>query len=283
MKILPGGSTVFHPEERGRVMTGSGREGVVLSLVNNKGGVGKTTTAVNLSASLASDGGRVLLVDLDGQGSASRSLGLDREDLYPGVAEAMLEGLSLREAVKGSYIPGLDVLAGSMNLVSTDVFLADVEGREFVLRSALEPALEDYDFIVMDCPTSLGLLTVNALTSSHYIILPVTPDYLGFEGLLNLMEAVDMTREGVGKAAGLLGIVLTLADYRVRVTKDIGEMIRSRFGRLVFNTEIRVNVKLKEAPSHGRSIFDYDGGSRGADDYRRLSAEVQNRIRQDRI
>jgi len=274
---------VFHPEERGRVMTGSGREGVVLSLVNNKGGVGKTTTAVNLSASLASDGGRVLLVDLDGQGSASRSLGLDREDLYPGVAEAMLEGLSLREAVKGSYIPGLDVLAGSMNLVSTDVFLADVEGREFVLRSALEPALEDYDFIVMDCPTSLGLLTVNALTSSHYIILPVTPDYLGFEGLLNLMEAVDMTREGVGKAAGLLGIVLTLADYRVRVTKDIGEMIRSRFGRLVFNTEIRVNVKLKEAPSHGRSIFDYDGGSRGADDYRRLSAEVQNRIRQDRI
>ncbi|HOI82289.1 MAG: ParA family protein [Thermovirgaceae bacterium] len=264
-------------------MTGSGREGVVLSLVNNKGGVGKTTTAVNLSASLASDGGRVLLVDLDGQGSASRSLGLDREDLYPGVAEAMLEGLSLREAVKGSYIPGLDVLAGSMNLVSTDVFLADVEGREFVLRSALEPALEDYDFIVMDCPTSLGLLTVNALTSSHYIILPVTPDYLGFEGLLNLMEAVDMTREGVGKAAGLLGIVLTLADYRVRVTKDIGEMIRSRFGRLVFNTEIRVNVKLKEAPSHGRSIFDYDGGSRGADDYRRLSAEVQNRIRQDRI
>jgi len=283
MKILPGGSTVFHPEERGRVMTGSGREGVVLSLVNNKGGVGKTTTAVNLSASLASDGGRVLLVDLDGQGSASRSLGLDREDLYPGVAEAMLEGLSLREAVKGSYIPGLDVLAGSMNLVSTDVFLADVEGREFVLRSALEPALEDYDFIVMDCPTSLGLLTVNALTSSHYIILPVTPDYLGFEGLLNLMEAVDMTREGVGKAAGLLGIVLTLADYRVRVTKDIGEMIRSRFGRHVFNTEIRVNVKLKEAPSHGRSIFDYDGGSRGADDYRRLSAEVQNRIRQDRI
>ncbi len=274
---------MFHPEERGRVMTGSGREGVVLSLVNNKGGVGKTTTAVNLSASLASDGGRVLLVDLDGQGSASRSLGLDREDLYPGVAEAMLEGLSLREAVKGSYIPGLDVLAGSMNLVSTDVFLADVEGREFVLRSALEPALEDYDFIVMDCPTSLGLLTVNALTSSHYIILPVTPDYLGFEGLLNLMEAVDMTREGVGKAAGLLGIVLTLADYRVRVTKDIGEMIRSRFGRLVFNTEIRVNVKLKEAPSHGRSIFDYDGGSRGADDYRRLSAEVQNRIRQDRI
>jgi len=283
VKILPGGSTVFHPEERGRVMTGSGREGVVLSLVNNKGGVGKTTTAVNLSASLASDGGRVLLVDLDGQGSASRSLGLDREDLYPGVAEAMLEGLPLREAVKGSYIPGLDVLAGSMNLVSTDVFLADVEGREFVLRSALEPALEDYDFIVMDCPTSLGLLTVNALTSSHYIILPVTPDYLGFEGLLNLMEAVDMTREGVGKAAGLLGIVLTLADYRVRVTKDIGEMIRSRFGRLVFNTEIRVNVKLKEAPSHGRSIFDYDGGSRGADDYRRLSAEVQNRIRQDRI
>ena len=283
MKILPGGSTVFHPEERGRVMTGSGREGVVLSLVNNKGGVGKTTTAVNLSASLASDGGRVLLVDLDGQGSASRSLGLDREDLYPGVAEAMLEGLSLREAVKGSYIPGLDVLAGSMNLVSTDVFLADVEGREFVLRSALEPALEDYDFIVMDCPTSLGLLTVNALTSSHYIILPVTPDYLGFEGLLNLMEAVDMTREGVGKAAGLLGIVLPLADYRVRVTKDIGEMIRSRFGRHVFNTEIRVNVKLKEAPSHGRSIFDYDGGSRGADDYRRLSAEVQNRIRQDRI
>jgi cellulose biosynthesis protein BcsQ len=160
---------VFHPKKGERVMTGSGREGSGTVPCQQQGGVGKTTTAVNLSASLASDGGRVLLVDLDGQGSASRSLGLDREDLYPGVAEAMLEGLPLREAVKGSYIPGLDVLAGSMNLVSTDVFLADVEGREFVLRSALEPALEDYDFIVMTVPLRwVFLRSMPDLFALHY-------------------------------------------------------------------------------------------------------------------
>ncbi|NLO56967.1 MAG: ParA family protein [Thermovirga sp.] len=263
-------------------MAGSGNEKVILSLVNNKGGVGKTTTAVNLSAQLARDGKKVLLVDLDGQGSASRSLGLEREDLHPGTAEAMLEGLPIEEAVKGSYIPGLDLLAGSMDLVSTDVFLADVEDREFILRSILWPAADEYDFIVIDCPTSLGLLTVNALTSSDYLILPVTPDYLGFEGLLNLMEAVERTREGIGEAAEVLGIVVTLADYRVRVTRDIGGMIRDRFGRLVFNTEIRINVKLKEAPSRGKSIFDHDNGSTGADAYRRFCREVVNRIRQDR-
>jgi chromosome partitioning protein len=169
----------------------------------------------------------------------------------------MLEGLPIGEAIKGSCIPGLDLLAGPMDLVSTDVFLADVEDREFLLRSILRPEADEYDFIVIDCPTSLGLLTVNALTSSDYLILLVTPDYLGFEGLLNLMEAVERTREGIGEAAEVLGIVLTLADYHI-------------------------NVKLKEAPSRVKSIFDHDNHSTGADAYRRFSREVVNRIRKDR-
>lgn len=256
---------------------------VTVALVNNKGGVGKTTTTVSLAAEFARGGRKVLLVDLDGQGSASRSLGLERKDLHPGVAEAMLEDLPVSEAIKTSYVPKLDILAGSMKLVSTDVFLADVENREFVLRTTLEPAYSDYDFIFMDCPTSLGLLTINALTSADYIILPVTPDYLGFEGLVNLMEAVEKTREGIGEAAELLGILITMADYRVRVTRETGDMIRDRFGRFVFNTEIRVNVRLREAPSYGKSIFDYDGRSHGAEAYTRLAREVVNRIRQDRL
>jgi chromosome partitioning protein len=264
-------------------MSPNGDKAITVALVNNKGGVGKTTTAVSLSTELARGGRKVLLVDLDGQGSASRSLGLDREDLYPGVAEAMLEGLSVRKAIKPSYIPKLDILAGSMNLVSTDVFLADVEKREFVLRNAIEPAVSDYDYIFLDCPTSFGLLTVNALTSADYSILPVTPDYLGFVGLVNLMDAVEKTKDGIGEAAELLGILITMADYRVRVTREIGDMIRERFGRMVFNTEIRTNVRLREAPSYGKSIFDYDIRSHGAEAYSRLAKEVVNRIRQDRL
>ena len=249
----------------------------IIALVNNKGGVGKTTSSVNLAAGIAA-GKRVLLIDLDAQGSASLSLGLTRGDLTPGSAEVLLEGLPIREAIRPSSVKGLDILPGSMALASADLVLSAVAGREVVLKDALTPIRGDYDFTVLDCPPSLGLLTVNALTAADFFIVPVTPDYLSLEGLVNLLDAVERIKKGIGKAAGLLGILLTLADYRLNVTEEIGQMIRGYYGRLVFKAEIRGNVRLKEAPSFGKTIFDYDNGSAGAEAYRQLTKEVLKRI-----
>ena len=250
----------------------------IVAVVNNKGGVGKTTSAVNLSAGIAAGKRRVLLVDLDAQGSASLSLGLTRADLTPGTAEVILDGLPIREAIRPSSVKGLDILPGSMALASADLVLSAVAGREVVLKDALTPIRGDYDFTVLDCPPSLGLLTVNALTAADFFIVPVTPDYLSLEGLVNLLDAVERIKKGIGKAAGLLGILLTLADYRLNVTEEIGQMIRGYYGRLVFKAEIRGNVRLKEAPSFGKTIFDYDNGSAGAEAYRQLTKEVLKRI-----
>ena len=251
----------------------------IVAVVNNKGGVGKTTSAVNLSAGIAAGKKKVLLVDLDAQGSASLSLGLTRGDLSPGSAEVIMEGHPIREAIRPSSVKGLDILPGSMALASADLVLSVVKGREVVLQNALTPILADYDFAVLDCPPSLGLLTVNALTAADFFIIPLTPDYLALEGLVNFMAAVEKIRAGIGgKVAAPLGILLTLADYRLNVTEEIGKMIRGHWGRLVFKTEIRGNVRLKEAPSFGKTIFDYDNGSAGAEAYRQLTKEVLKRI-----
>lgn len=259
-------------------MTARRHKGFTLALVNNKGGVGKTTSAINLAAGMAAEGFRVLLVDLDAQGSASLSLGLSRADLSPGTSEVVLDGLPVRDAVKDTPVKGLAVLAGSMGLASADLSLADISGRETVLKAVLTPILPDYDFLVLDCPPSLGLLTVNALTAADGFVIPMTPDYLAVEGLVNLMEAVARIKTGIGTAAEPLGILLTLCDYRLNVTEEITGMIRRHYGRLVFKTEIKSNVRLKEAPSYGKTIFDYDAGSAGADGYRELTKEVLRRL-----
>lgn len=254
---------------------------MVIALVNNKGGVGKTTSAVSLAAGLAAAGHRVLLADLDAQGSASLSLGIARADLAPSAAEVIMEGKPIREAIRPSGVAGLDILTGGMKLASADLYLADVKGREAVLKAELAPILADYAFIILDCPPSLGLLTVNALTAADRFIVPLTPDYLALEGLVNLLEAVARVRAGMGKAgkaADPLGILLTLCDYRLNATGEIAGMIRRHYGKLVFRTEIKGNVRLKEAPSFGKTIFDYDVGSAGAECYRELTREVLSRL-----
>jgi len=251
----------------------------IIAVVNNKGGVGKTTSAVNLAAGIAAGKRLVLLVDLDAQGSASLSLGLTREDLTLGTAEVILEDHPIREAIRPSTVKGVDILPGSMTLASADMDLSVVKDREAVLKNALKPILGDYDFIILDCPPSLGLLTVNALTAADFFIIPTTPDHLALEGLVNLMDAVEKIRARIGKVATLLGILLTLADYRLNVTEEIGHVIRGYYGRLVFKTEIRGDVRLKEAPSVGKSIFDYANRCIGAEAYRQLTKEVLQRIK----
>ena len=230
-------------------------------------------------AGIAAEGFRVLLADLDAQGSASLSLGLTRADLQPGAAEVLLEGRPIREAIRKSSVAGLDILPGSMALASADLALSDIHGREAVLKVALKPIRSGtYDYVILDCPPSLGLLTVNALTAADFFLVPLTPDYLSLEGLVNLLEAVERIRAGIGTVAAPLGILLTLADARLNVTAEISGMIREHYGRLVCRTVIPGNVRLKEAPSFGKTIFDYDAGSAGAEAYRHLAKEILNRM-----
>jgi chromosome partitioning protein len=259
-------------------MTDKRNNGKIIALVNNKGGVGKTTSAVNLAAGVAATGKKVILIDLDAQGSASLSLGLTRDDLSPGTAEVILEDFPIMEAIQKSLVDGLDILPGAMKLASADLALSMVKGREVVLKSILAPIKKDYDLIILDCPPSLGLLTINALTAADFFIIPLTPDYLALEGLVNFMDAVKKIQAGIGKVAAPLGILLTLADYRLNVTEEISKMIRKHYGQMVFKTEIKGNVRLKEAPSFGKTIFDYDNGSAGAEAYRQLTKEVLQRI-----
>lgn len=254
---------------------------MIIAVVNNKGGVGKTTTAVNLAAALAARKQRVLLADLDSQGSASLSLGVPRTQLAPSMADVLLDGLPLKRAIRQTAVSGLDLATGAMSLANADLALANVRGRERHLDEALAPACGDYDYVLLDCPPSMSLLPVNALVAADAYIVPVTPHYLALEGLVNLMEAVARLRDGMGAGARLLGLLLTMVDYRARANAEVAEMIREHYGEEVFAAEIRVNVRLTEAPSFGRTIFEHDAKCNGALGYKQLADEVLRRSRRE--
>ncbi|MBW1707032.1 MAG: ParA family protein [Deltaproteobacteria bacterium] len=254
---------------------------MVIAVVNNKGGTGKTTTCVNLSAALADTGYRVLLVDLDPQASASLSLGVERGNLSPSAADVLFKGTSIKLIIRPCAIQRLHLLTGDIELANTDLNLADVPGRERRLSESLMSVRQDYDFILCDCPPSMSMLPVNALMAADGYIIPVAPEYLALEGLVSFMTVIGKLRKGMGINPELVGIVFTMVERVLgttrRTTRDIIGLIREHYGEDVFETEIRRDVRLNESPSFSRSIFDFAPRSHAARAYAMLAREVIDR------
>ncbi|MBN2233028.1 MAG: ParA family protein [Deltaproteobacteria bacterium] len=250
---------------------------MIINIVNNKGGTGKTTTCISLGAALAREGKRVLIIDMDPQASASLSLGVPFAELAPSTADILFDGRTLTDTVRPMTDSGLDLVTAEMALASADLMLADRADRAQRLREALDTVRDDYDFILCDCPPSMSMLVINAMVAADHYLIPVTPDYLALEGLLSLMQAVDQARRGLGIDCTLLGILFTQVQNGLNLTTKVTGLVRERWGKLVFDTEIRRDVRLAEAPSMNRTIYGYTPNSRGARAYTRLAQEVMRR------
>lgn len=252
---------------------------MILAIINNKGGTGKTTTAVNLSAALTiHHKRRTLLIDLDSQASATLAMGIGRGDFSPSGADAIFKNRALSGIIRKNVVEGMDLITGAPDLANADLILADVPGRERRLLSAIGPVLNDYDFIVIDCPPSVSLLSINAMVAADAFIIPTPPEYLAMEGLVSLMDAVQKIHKGIGDECHLMGILLTKIDRRRRVTDEIIRLIRKHYKDRVFRSEIKTDVRLVEAPSFGKVIFEYSRRSAGADGYRHLAREVIRKV-----
>jgi chromosome partitioning protein len=249
----------------------------VIAVTNQKGGVGKTTTAVNLSACLAEAGMPVLLLDLDPQANATAGLG-GRHDGGRLSTYAVLAGrLSLQEAALATVVPGLDLVPSSGDLAGAVAELAGVDGSESVLAQSLTPFIERYEFVFIDCPPSLGVLTVNALVAAREVLIPVQAEYYALEGLAQLLETIGLVRERLNPRLRILGVLLTMLDGRTRIAREVTAEVRAHLGADVFDVVVPRNVRLAEAPSHGLPISRYDAGCAGSDAYFDLAKEVVSR------
>jgi len=266
----PGGSFI-----NSYVATSEAQRGRILALVNQKGGVGKTTTAVNLSASLAAAERATLLVDLDPQANASSAHGVIAPE--PQLYDALLDECVILEVTRPTALAHLHLVPSGPDLVGAEIELVTMEDRESRMRRALEPVVHAYDYIVIDCPPSLGLLTLNALTAADAVMIPLQCEYYALEGLARLLDTIERVRQGLNPRLEVEGIVLTMLDRRANLCRQVESEVRKHFGDRVFDTAIPRNVRLSEAPSHGKPILLYDIHSKGAHSYLCLAEELLRR------
>jgi chromosome partitioning protein len=248
----------------------------VVTFVNQKGGVGKTTSAVSLTAALARQGHKVLLVDLDPQSNATSAIGVDGEGI-PGIYDALIEEADIHSCITRVEAEGLDLVPSNRSLSGAEVELVPAMARERRLSAALHPVMDEYEFIFIDCPPSLGLLTINALTATQYVIIPVQCEYMALEGLSRLTETLDLVRRNLNSSLTVLGVLLTMFDIRTRLSQQVADEVREHFPR-TFETVVPRAVRLSEAPSHGQSIFLYEPGGRSAFAYNELANELLERV-----
>ena len=251
---------------------------LTVACANQKGGVGKTTTVVNLATSLALGGDRILVIDLDPQGNATSGFGIDRDGLERTTYDAIVDSMALREVIVQTRIPGLDLAPSSIALAGAELELVPVEMRERRLSRAIELLETPYDLVLIDCPPSLGLLTVNALTAADGVLIPVQCEYYALEGLTQLIGTVHLVRDHLNPALELEGALLTMADARTNLSSEVAAEVRRHLGSAVYETVIPRNVRLSEAPSHGLPIALYSKDSKGAEAYEQFAQEFRARL-----
>ncbi len=246
----------------------------VIAIVNQKGGVGKSTTSVNLGASLALIGRRVLLVDIDPQGNTTSGVGVDKRDVSEDVYDVLLADVAAERVVLATAVPGLALIPATINLAGAEIELVSTLSRETKLKRALEPLLPNYDYILIDCPPSLGLLTLNALTAAGEVLIPVQAEYYALEGLSQLIAVVRRVREALNPQLEISGVLVTMFDARTRLAIEVLEEVNTHFPSQVYRTQIPRNIRLSEAPSFGKPVALFDVKSRGAQAYMALAREV---------
>lgn len=248
--------------------------GKIIAIVNQKGGVGKTTTAVNLACSLALAGKKVLLIDIDPQGNSTSGLGINKQQLEYCIYNVLIEGMPLLQVRHHTEVEKLDIIPATMQLAGAEIELVNQNNRERTLRKALTPAVEIYDYILIDCPPSLGLLTINSLTAAHSILIPIQCEYYALEGLGQLLNTYNLVREHLNPNLEIEGVLLTMFDARTNLSIQVVDEIKKYFKDKVYKSIVPRNVRLSEAPSHGKPAVIYAARSKGAEVYRELAKEV---------
>ncbi len=246
----------------------------IISLANQKGGVGKTTSSINLAAALAQEGKRVLLIDADPQANSSSGLGVEIRDLDNTIYECLVNNVDPHSAIVETGTQNLNLIPSHIDLVGAEIEMLNMEHREQLLKNVLNKVRDEYDYILIDCSPSLGLITVNALTASDSVIIPVQCEFFALEGIAKLLNTIKIIKSKLNPQLKIEGFLLTMYDNRLRLSNQVYEEVKRHFGNLVFNTVIARNVRLSEAPSHGVSVLEYDPSSKGARNYRDLAKEL---------
>lgn len=246
----------------------------IIAIVNQKGGVGKTTTSINLTAALAAKGLRVLLIDMDPQGNASTGLGITRAQRDKTIYNVLTEGMGVDEAIKATEVENLFVLPSHVDLSAAEMEIGQQDGRTRLLRDAIEAAESKFDYVMIDCPPSLNLLTVNALSAARSVIVPLQCEFFALEGLSQLLQTVEMAKTSINPALAIDGVMLTMFDRRNRLSAQVAEDVRTHLGRAVFETVIPRNVRIAESPSFGQPVITYAPNSKGAKAYLALADEL---------